>query len=532
LGKKGGTIEGYRHVVMRLPEAVRAQSVPDGIESFLDGKPADVHEEDVQQARSEKTLLPSEARPGARLHWGLILVVSDLCAIFAAFFVATVVSAALSRPRDFDMLAFAASLPLWILVLHLHGLYDRDQKRLERPTADDLAPVFHAVTLGTWLVFAVLTVVEPGAPGVGWFVVFWICASSSILLGRAVSREALRRRPSYVQNAVIVGAGDVGQLFARKLLKHPEYGIRLLGFVDGQPGEIHSELREYPVLGGPDELPGLVDRLRIERVLISYSRDRNEDLLALIPVLNERQVHVDIVPPLFEAVGPVFRAHTVEGLPLMGIEAATRNGVSLAFKRLIDVLVAVSVLVLTAPLFAVIALLIRRESPGPVFFRQVRVGAGMREFTMLKFRTMHLDTDDAPHRAYISEMMDRRAVPQSNRLYKLDRAADVTRIGSLLRRTSLDELPQLINVVRGEMSLVGPRPCLPYEVAHFEPHHFERFRLPAGCTGLWQVTARARSTFREALDLDVAYVRGWSLGLDFRLLLRTPMALLRRSETA
>ena len=429
------------------------------------------------------------------------------------------------------MLFFAATLPLWILALYLHGLYVRDQKRLEQPTADDLAPIFHAVTFGTWLVFAVLASVVRGVPGVGWFVVFWICAFGSILLGRAVSREVLRRRPSYAQNAVIVGAGDVGELLARKILNHPEYGIRLLGFVDYEPGEIHSELHG-PVLGGLNELPGLVDRLGIERVLISFSRERNKDMLALIPLLNARRVHVDIVPPLFEAVGPVFRAHTVEGLPLMGLEAATRNRVSLAFKRLIDVLVAMTALLVAAPLFAMIALLIRRESAGPVFFRQVRVGAGMREFTMFKFRTMHVDTDDAPHRAYISEIMDRQALPQANQLYKLDRGADVTRIGSLLRRTSLDELPQLINVVRGEMSLVGPRPCLPYEMTHFEPHHFERFRLPAGCTGLWQVTARARSTFREALDLDVAYVRSWSLGLDIRLLLRTPMALLRRSETA
>ena len=524
--------EGDHNVVMRLlPKTARRQSVPDGIEPVLGGEAVDIRKGDAQHARLEQTLLPSEALRGARLHWGPILVVSDLCAIFAAFLVATALSRAFLLPRNFDMLAFAASLPLWILVLYLHSLYERDQKRLDRPAADDLAPVFHAVTLGTWLVFAVLAWVDPGVPGIGWFVAFWICASGSILLGRALTREALRRRPNYAQNAVIVGVGDVGQLLARKLLSHPEYGIRLLGFVDSEPGDIRSELREGPVLGGPEELPGLVDRFRIERVLISFSRDRTEDLLALIPVLKEQRVHVDIVPPLFEAVGPVFRAHTVEGLPLIGIEAATRNRVPLAFKRLFDIVVAVTALLIVAPLFAMVALLIRRESPGPVFFRQVRVGAGMREFTMLKFRTMHVDTDDAPHMAYISETMDGRAVPQSNQLYKLDRSADVTRIGSLLRRTSLDELPQLINVVRGEMSLVGPRPCLPYEVSHFEPHHFERFRMPAGCTGLWQVEARARATFRDALELDVAYVRSWSLGLDFRLLLRTPMACLRRSDT-
>jgi lipopolysaccharide/colanic/teichoic acid biosynthesis glycosyltransferase len=150
---------------------------------------------------------------------------------------------------------------------------------------------------------------------------------------------------------------------------------------------------------------------------------------------------------------------------------------------------------------------------------------------MLKFRTMSVNTDATAHREYIRQIMDTNAVPQSNSLYKLDRRDAVTRIGSWLRRTSLDELPQLINVLRGEMSLVGPRPCIPYELELFEPHHFDRFLLPAGCTGLWQVTARSRSTFREALDLDVAYVRSWSLRLDCRLLFHTPLLLLRRTGT-
>jgi lipopolysaccharide/colanic/teichoic acid biosynthesis glycosyltransferase len=154
-----------------------------------------------------------------------------------------------------------------------------------------------------------------------------------------------------------------------------------------------------------------------------------------------------------------------------------------------------------------------------------------RKFTLLKFRTMYDGTDEAPHRDYIRQIMSPDALPGSNNLYKLERAEAVTRVGRWLRRTSLDELPQLFNVLRGDMSLVGPRPAIPYEVELFEHHHFERFLVPAGLTGLWQVEARAHSTFREALDLDVAYARGWSLGLDLRLLLRTPLLMLRKRET-
>ena len=168
---------------------------------------------------------------------------------------------------------------------------------------------------------------------------------------------------------------------------------------------------------------------------------------------------------------------------------------------------------------------------GPVFFRQVRLGLNMCPFTALKFRTMRLDADEGVHRDYIRQTMTSSASVGANGIYKLDRD-DVTRIGRWLRRTSLDELPQLVNVLRGDMSLVGPRPCIPYETELFQDYHFERFLVPAGLTGLWQVAARANATFGEALDMDVAYARGWTLGLDLRLLCRTPLEILRQRGTS
>ena len=186
---------------------------------------------------------------------------------------------------------------------------------------------------------------------------------------------------------------------------------------------------------------------------------------------------------------------------------------------------------MTAPLIAFIAWRIKRDSPGPVFFRQIRVGKDMREFTSLKFRTMRVGTCTDSHREYIKASMER-VSQEGNGLFKLDRGSEVTRVGRWLRKTSLDELPQLFNVLRGDMSLVGPRPCIPYEIEHFAPHHLERFLVPAGLTGLWQVTARANATFAEALDMDVAYARSASLGLDLRLLFRTPLQMVRQRQTA
>jgi lipopolysaccharide/colanic/teichoic acid biosynthesis glycosyltransferase len=207
--------------------------------------------------------------------------------------------------------------------------------------------------------------------------------------------------------------------------------------------------------------------------------------------------------------------------------------VALTIKRIIDVLGSCAGLIILSPLMIYIALRVRTDSPGPVLFRQTRLGAGMREFTSLKFRTMKMNADTQVHRDYITRTMSIAAAATSSGIYKLDRSDVVTDFGRWLRTTSLDELPQLINVLRGDMSLVGPRPCIPYEVDNYAPHHHDRFLLPQGLTGLWQVTARANATYGEALDMDVAYVRSWSLGLDLRLLLRTPLQVLRqRSSTA
>jgi lipopolysaccharide/colanic/teichoic acid biosynthesis glycosyltransferase len=273
--------------------------------------------------------------------------------------------------------------------------------------------------------------------------------------------------------------------------------------------------------------------LGVERVIVAFSNDEPERTLELIRSLRHHDVQIDVVPRFFEIVGSNAHVHSLEGLPLVGLPPVRISPSSMLLKRTMDVIGASFLLLVTAPLFALIAWRIRRDSPGPVFFRQRRVGMNQREFTLLKFRTMRLDTNDEPHRDYIRSTMEGGGVaPGSNGLFKLDRTDTVTRVGRWLRATSLDELPQLVNVLRKDMSLVGPRPCLPYEVEHFAPHHFERFLVPAGLTGAWQVTGRGHSTFGDALDMDVLYARSWSLSRDVSLFLRTPLHLVRSRATA
>jgi exopolysaccharide biosynthesis polyprenyl glycosylphosphotransferase len=483
-----------------------------------------------------RTLLSRDSR--ARRGWLVRrgLVIADLVGLISAFSLTMLLTQGGGPDGPVglgaEFLFFVISMPLWIVVAKLHGLYDRDEERASHSTADDVVGVFHLVTIGVWLLVAGSLVTHWAEPDVPRLMVFWLAASLVVPLARGAAREVCHRSAAFQQNTLIVGAGEVGQLLARKFLNHPEYGINVVGFVDRWPKIRREDLPEHlTILGPPEKLTEIVHCLGVERVVISFSSVPTTETLELVRTLRELNVQIDLVPRLFEVVGPNVALHTVEGLPLLGLPPARLTRSSRVLKRSLDIAGASLGLLVTAPLFAIIAVAIRRESDGPVFFRQTRLGCGMKQFTALKFRTMKVDTDQSVHERYIGATMSAEAVLGGNGLYKLDRGDAVTRVGRVLRKTSLDELPQLINVLKGEMSLVGPRPCIPYETEHFKPHQFERFLVPQGLTGLWQVTARASSTFGEALDMDVAYVRGWSLGLDLRLMLRTPFQMLRQQRS-
>lgn len=455
------------------------------------------------------------------------LVVSDLAALTLAYAVSSLSAPDLKLHSS--VLLFTLALPLWVVAARACGLYDQDDRRPGHSTLSDFVPLAQLLTAGTWCGLLLTSAMSQHDPIRG-AAIFWMTSIILVAMARASAR-AIVRRGDYVQHTLIVGAGEVGQLVARKLRQHPEAGLRVLGFVDADPRPLRPELADLRVLGNPRDLARILSENEVERVVVAFSSERHEELAELIHSARSLGVHVDVVPRLFDTIGPVGDVNHVEGFPLVSLYRSTQSRGARLTKRAIDVVGSAVLLALTSPLFAWIAWRLKRDSPGPVFFRQIRLGEGERHFTILKFRTMAASADDAPHRDYVRQIMHRGASPTANGLYKLDRPKEVTKVGTWLRRTSLDELPQLVNVLRGDMSLVGPRPCLPYETDLFEPQHFDRFLVPAGMTGLWQVTARARVTMKEALDLDAAYARSWSLGLDLQLLAQTPLALLRSGTT-
>ena len=473
-----------------------------------------------------------------------LLLLGDLLGLVLAFAAATRLIAPSPSPNLVPGLIFVCSLPLWVGLAKVYGLYGRDEERPDHSTADDVVAIFHVVTVGTWALFALSRLAGLNGPRIDAVVVFWALAMVLLPTCRAAGRTLGRRQLMYLQNTIVVGAGDVGQAVARKLLKRPELGINLVGFVDRAPRRLSGDLEHVRVLGAPEDLPGIMSLLDIDRVVIAFSQEAHEDTLGVVRMLSDLAVQVDIVPRLFEIVGPSVEIHTVEGLPLIGLPPLRLSPSALFVKRSIDVLGAGIGLLLAAPLLIAIAIAIKIDSRGPVFYRSERIGRNRRIFGLFKFRSMA--TEFCRGREYGGEAAEeefRRIMsdPELQREYfsrhKLDADPRVTRLGGWLRRTSLDELPQLLNVIRGDISLVGPRPITTdeYEMiggperigddllpsTHGVAGYWEVEDLRPGITGYWQITGRSEIGYAERVRLDTAYVKGWSLKLDSLILAKT-----------
>jgi exopolysaccharide biosynthesis polyprenyl glycosylphosphotransferase len=460
-----------------------------------------------------------------------MLLAADVIGLVSALLVAqwlapSVDSVDAYSPR-LEIFAFLLTIPAWIVITKLYGLYDHDDERANHSTADDFGGVFHMVTVCTWLVMVVTYLSDIANPTAQKLVVFWAAAIAFVCLARAGARALARRNDAYIQNTVIVGAGDVGQLFAKKVRNHPEYGINLVGFVDAKPKERQSDLEDVALLGDAGRLPAIVRLLDVERVIVAYSNDSHEETLELLRAVQDLEVQIDIVPRLFEFVSTGVEIHTVEGLPLLGLPPLRLSRSSSLLKRTMDLALTIPTLVVLTPVFALLALMIKVDSPGPVFFRQVRVGTAGCTFRIFKFRSMHADAEERKHEV---AHLNRHLAPGGDpRMFKIVGDPRVTRVGRLLRRSSLDELPQLLNVVIGQMSLVGPRPLILDEDQYVERWARQRLNLKPGVTGPWQVLGRSEIPFAEMVRLDYLYVTRWSLMSDLRLIALTIPALCRRA---
>jgi exopolysaccharide biosynthesis polyprenyl glycosylphosphotransferase len=353
----------------------------------------------------------------------------------------------------------------------------------------------------------------------------WLCSLALLMTGRIVFWQVRRQLPlTSGRPTLIVGAGKVGRELADRLLAEPGHGLRPVGFLDygGELLATNERPAELPLLGLPDEVGTIVQRTGAECVAFAFPVvSSDERLLPLLEECRHAGVTAFAVPRLFEAIGWRMQVRHVGPLPLAELRSAGPDDLPFAVKHVIDRLIAALLLVALGPLVLIVAALVKRSSPGPAFFRQRRVGLDGQEFTMLKFRTMREPLAEA--KAF--------ALPQGCAPGGVEGEDRRTRTGAWLRRASLDELPQLVNVLRGEMSLIGPRPERPEYASRFAAElrrYDHRHRVKSGITGLAQVSGlRGQTSISERAEYDNFYVQNWSFWLDFKIALRTVRTVLQ-----
>jgi exopolysaccharide biosynthesis polyprenyl glycosylphosphotransferase len=435
-------------------------------------------------------------------------------------------------------------IPIRLLLLRYHDLY---RVRGEFSFVDDVARVFKATAISSLLIVAVAFMYRGGLAFRSFsysraiFVLDFLFVFTSISIVRMIFRAGqivIRRRGINLIPTLIVGRGAEAVLCIREMRARPELGYRVIGIIDNEhAGAVAGVMFEgVPVIGALETLPEAIRESCANEVIISDPNVPGERLFdVMIQTGRHRGVEFRIAPTLLNCLPSKTEIDQVGSLPMVTLFRSPLSGGSRIVKRASDLVIAILALTILAPLWLLLALLIKLDSRGPVFYKQERVGMDGRIFLFYKFRSMQVGSDDASHReyqrAYISGLADSNLGDAERPVFKLLGDTRITRVGKLLRKTSLDELPQLFNVLRGDMSIVGPRPPIPYEVENYQLWHRKRLDMKPGITGLWQVSGRNRLPFDEMVRMDLYYIENWSLLADLKIILQT-LPVMWRGEDA
>lgn len=433
--------------------------------------------------------------------------------------------------RDLALLAFG--VPVWILLAHGHNLYHADSRRADHGLTDELMPIIQMTTLWSWAILLGISATGVRHVTIPKLSLFWGLTISLLLVLRSATRFWARRQRWYVQNAVVIGPLAQAATVVMRVLRHPEYRLNLVACVDTGHAKLLDEVADrrirrsfgdVPTVTGDVDAVELVRLLDVDRVIFSSGAKETPGGAQALYALADVDVHIDLIPTWSDVVGRRVDYHELEGMPLLTVPHTLIRRSDKFRKRFFDVLASAIALTLCAPVFLVCAIAIKLDSAGPVLFRQRRVGRGDRCFYVLKFRSMYNEADT--HKHEVAEL-NFHGGGNARGMFKIREDPRVTRVGRWLRRTSLDELPQLINVLKGDMSLVGPRPLIENEDRQVEGHFRRRLTSSPGLTGPWQIHGRSDIPFEEMINLDYLYVTNWSLWGDVKLVLRTVRAVVR-----
>ncbi|HET6494053.1 MAG TPA: sugar transferase [Thermoleophilia bacterium] len=415
-----------------------------------------------------------------------------------------------------------ALVPYWLAALWAFGLYRAPGRSIGGADLTETLGGLTALTSASWLLLILLVLIQGSQAPIGVLIVFWLIAIAVVPICRTIGRHTVWSTTALRERVLIIGAGEVGHMIAEKISKHREYRITLVGFLDdGEPRRNGMGGPPVPMVGAFHDLKRVVLEQRVDRVIVAFSQARHDDFLRIVRTCADSAVRVNIVPRLFEVVSSRALVDDVEGIPLLDVGHVELSRFNVFAKRAFDLLVGGIIFLCFLPVLAVMAIVIKLESRGPVFFRQERMGRGGKPFMILKFRSMRRGADELRE-----ELTDQNEY--SGPMFKMRSDPRVTRIGEFIRRWSIDELPQIINVMKGDMSLVGPRPLWVEEARQVNGWTQKRLDITPGITGLWQVLGRSDIPFDEMVKLDYMYVTGWSLSWDIKLLLQTVPAVLAK----
>jgi exopolysaccharide biosynthesis polyprenyl glycosylphosphotransferase len=421
----------------------------------------------------------------------------------------------------FDPILYVTVAIIWVVIFALMSVYD---SRRTLRLVDELQVIAPATVLAT-LVFAGVAYFFFRDLSRFLFVYFFILDLLILAVWRVLLRLGFRLSrgswPRDTRRVLIVGAGQLGHQVGQVLQAHTWTGLELVGYLDDDPFKGERAGVNRPLLGSLDDALQVVQAFDIQEIVIALPLRAHQRVKELVVALRHTSTHIRIVPDYFDLA--YIRAGIEEfgGMPLVSLREPALDEFQRLAKRAFDLILGGITFLLTAPIMLLIALLIKLDSPGPVLFKQERVGENRRRFQMYKFRSMVYDAEERTGEV-IRHDVDGRLV------YKRQDDPRITRLGQLIRRTSLDELPQLFNVLKGEMSLVGPRPEMPWVVEEYEAWQYQRFAVPQGITGWWQVNGRSEKPMHMHTEEDLYYIKNYSLLLDLLILWKTVGAVLKR----
>jgi exopolysaccharide biosynthesis polyprenyl glycosylphosphotransferase len=489
---------------------------------------------------------PSLVRvPGRAPRWivptvKVSLVIADALiaalAFMLAFYVREGIAVLEGRTWNARFAPYAALLVFVVAIRLLSFRYcDLYRVRGEFSFVDDGIRIFKATAIGSLLIVAVAFLYRGGfqfrafsyARGV------FVADFFFVLIGAGALRLVMRSVQTFVRSrqinlipTLVVGRGPEASLFIREMRERPSLGYRVIGVVDTNAIDPQTSYEDVPVVGRLESLPEVIRDSGANEVIIADPQVNGDALFEVMMRCGRRRgVEFRIAPSLFNCLPRKTEIDQIGVLPMIRLFREPLSSSARILKRAFDLIFAALAILLLLPLWLLIALLIKLDSRGRVFYTQERVGMDGRLFLLYKFRTMQANADAELHREYQRAFIAGRAEAnlgnETKPTYKLLADPRITRIGKILRRTSLDEVPQLLNVLSGDMSLVGPRPPIPYEVEAYELWHRKRLDMKPGLTGLWQVSGRNRLPFEEMVRLDLFYIENWSLLLDLKIILRT-----------